>query len=105
LLFCREAGFVDTVIDPVINAGIDRIDFTAKRFRIVIAGRRANVIKGAIEHTDNIRRLIADDGFLLCIPQHRHRDPAGVIRIRLQVKLVEIIESIQPIPAGIRESQ
>ena len=72
LLAGGEPGFIDAVIDVVVDPTVQRIDIFAQRGRVVIAGGGAQSVKGGIEHADDFSRLITDDRMLLFIPQNRH---------------------------------
>ncbi len=57
--------------------------------RIIIPGTGTDSIKRTVEHADDIGRLIADDGVLLLVPQYRHGYAATVLRIGVQIELIE----------------
>jgi hypothetical protein len=48
-----------------------------------------DIVECAIEHADDVRRLVVDDGAGLLVPQHRHTDAPGVLRISQCIKLVD----------------
>ena len=55
------------------------------------------IIKLSVHHSDNLAALIVDDGLLLLIPQRRHRIPALIMRIGLQIQFLEELESVHRI--------
>ncbi|MNJ54220.1 hypothetical protein D3C77_496520 [compost metagenome] len=53
-----------------------------------------------VENTDDLRRLVVDDALLLLVPQHRHRDPATVVRIVAGIALMEKVQVIELVAGG-----
>ena len=93
LLGRRETGLVHAIVDVVVDAAVDLVDFRAPQFRVVVAGRRADAVEGAVEHADDVGRFVADHGGALAVPQHRHGDAPGIIRVGLQVQLVQATDA------------
>ena len=60
----------------------------AKVGRIVVAGQGSNPVKRAVEHADDLRRLVGDNGLFLRIPEYRHGHPARVVGVGGQVDFV-----------------
>ena len=75
-----EAGFVDAVIDRVVNSLVQRIDLFAQQLGIIVSRPRPDRIERAVEHAYDLRGLVGDDRVGLLVPQHRHRDPARIGR-------------------------
>src|SRR3546814_210299 len=46
-----EARLVDPIVDTVVDALVESIDSWPQRLRIIIAGRRADAVEGAGQHT------------------------------------------------------
>ena len=82
-----EAGTIDAVVDVGIHERIDAVDLLAQRRRIVIGLHVGQGVEGRVEHPDDFRRFVVDDGAALLVPQHRHRDASGIVRIRRDIDL------------------
>ncbi|MNP31111.1 hypothetical protein D3C76_1242180 [compost metagenome] len=98
-----ETGFVNAVVHIVVNPAVQFVDFIAQFRRIKITGPCTVRIKRSIEHTDDLSGFITDDGLVFLVPQNRHSDASGVVRVGAQVKLIEEIVVIQFIASGGRE--
>ncbi|MNC67854.1 hypothetical protein D3C75_1183930 [compost metagenome] len=81
ILAGSKTGLVHSVVYRVVNPAVERIDLFTQFCRVVISSPCADGVESAVEHADNIGRLIADDGLLLFIPQHWHGNTAAVLRI------------------------
>ena len=96
-----ETCLVDTVVDVVVNPAVQLVNFLSQLSRIIISGTGAVRVKGGIEHADDFRRLIADNRLVFLVPQHRHGNAPGVVRIGAQIELVKEIVVVE-IVAGRR---
>src|SRR5690606_14619416 len=85
-----ESYLVHAIVDGVVNPGVDGIDLRQQCLRRVISCRGTESVEGRIEHADDLRRLVVDDGIALPIPQHRHRYPTAVAWLRTQINLIEV---------------
>lgn len=95
-LFGRKARFVDAVVDGLVDLSIDLVDRRPLVFRIKIEiGARPDTVEGRIEHADDLRRFVGDDGLLFLVPQDRNGDATAVIRFRLQIDLVKAPEAVE----------
>ena len=88
-LGCGEAGLVDAVVDVVIDPRIDRVDLRAQSLWIVIVGIAGQLVEGRVEHADDLRTFVRDDGVALLVPQDRHGDATGIIGVDLGIDLPE----------------
>src|SRR3546814_2292928 len=48
---------------------------------------------GPVEHADDLRRLVADDGVGSRVPEQRYRDPSGHPGSRARVELVQVLRA------------
>src|SRR5690606_18104413 len=69
-LGCGEAGTVDAVVEPWIDAGVERIYLLAKAGGIKVECRIGEIAKAGIHHSQDFRRLIVDDGAALLVPEY-----------------------------------
>ncbi len=99
-----EPGFVDAVIHVVVDPAIQLINLPPQFRRVVVARFRAVCVKGGIEHANNIRRFVADDGVVFLIPQHRHGNAPGIVRIGMKIELIEKIVLIELVAGGGRKA-
>ena len=90
-----KTTLVHAIIHIVIHALVNGIDVGLECIRIVIPRRGTQCIKAAVEHANNVCRLIADNRFALRIPQHGHCDTTAVAIIGFQVKLIQFAEAVQ----------
>ena len=95
----REAGAVDAVVDGVVDALVDGVDGRPQRLGVVVVRvlcrrRRHDVGELAVEHANDLGRLVVDDGRGLLVPQHRHRHAPGVVGVGLDVQLVQAREAV-----------
>ena len=97
LLAGGEAGLVDTVVDVLVDGLVDGVDVGAKVGGIVVRAAGAAGTRGrelAVEHADDLRGFVVDDGPALLVPQGRHRHPSCITRLGLGVDLVEAGEPV-----------
>src|SRR6185312_4725919 len=87
----------DAVIDVGVGDGIEAVDLAAQRLRIVIGPLGAHAVEGAVEHADDFGRFVVDDAAGLLVPQRRHGDLAGIVRVARRVGLVQIVEAVDPV--------
>ena len=99
-LLCGETAAIDPVVDVLVDIGIDLIDTRPQRIRIEIRGVAGQRIKGAVEHADDVRRFVADDGLLLQVPEQRHRHPAAVIGLGVGVELPVVVIAVVRLRIG-----
>src|SRR5262249_1547765 len=100
LLRGGEAGSIDSVVDVLVNERIDAIDLLAQRRRIIVRPHVGEAAEGAVEHADDLGRLVVDDGAALPIPQRRHADAAAVARIGAQIDLGELAGTVHAVRNG-----
>ena len=98
-----EAGAVDAVVDVAIDESVDLVDLLAQGRRVVVGTAGVTAVEGAVEHADDLRGLVVDDGLSLLVPQHRHSDDAGVVGLGPGVDLVHEVETIGTVIAGALE--
>ena len=67
-LACGKARAVYTVVDVRVYTLIQPVDVPVQRLGVVVVVVAGQVIKGAVEHADNFRGLIADNGFCVLVP-------------------------------------
>ena len=87
----RKPGFIDTVVDVVVDPAVQLVNFIAQLNRVVVPGAGAVCIKRGIKHADDFRRFVADNRLVFLVPQYRDSNASGVVRIGAQIKLVEEI--------------
>ena len=92
-LVAREAHAVHAVVDAVVHALIDGVDRRAQRVGVVVLMPIGERLEGAVQHADDLGRLVVDDGSRLPIPQHRHGHIAAVVRLRRGVHTVQVREA------------
>ena len=84
-----EARAIDPVVEVRINAVVHGLDGVAQVLgpvMRVIAGQR---VEGAVEHADDLARFVGNDGVPLLVPEDRHRDLAGHVRLGAQVDVAQ----------------
>lgn len=59
-----KSGFVDAIIHVVVNPAVQLVDFIAQCRRVEITGAGTVRVKRGIEHADDLRGFIADDGLI-----------------------------------------
>ena len=62
--------------------------------RIVVVAIGAHAVERAVEHADDLRRLVRHDRSLVLVPQDRNRRAARVLRIGERVQLVEAFDAV-----------
>jgi len=91
-------GGKTAAIHPIVHCAVDPliepIDLLAQRYWIEITVPAAQLIKGAVEHPDDLGRFVAHDGALVLVPEHRHGDPTGVVGIGPGIELVQSFGSL-----------
>src|SRR5580693_5984522 len=90
LLRSRKTGAIDAIVDRSIDAIIDLVDLRLEAAWIIVALRGADAIEGAVEHADDFRRFVVDDGVRFLVPKDWHRDPAAIVRTRLDVEFAKL---------------
>src|ERR1700722_391174 len=90
LLRSRKTGAIDPIVDRSIDALVDFVDLRLQAARIIVALRRANAIKRAVEYADDFRRFVVDDGVRLLVPKDWHCDPAAIVGTRLDVEFAQL---------------
>lgn len=91
----ERENLLDAVVDMIVHPLIREIDFRPqiRRVQVYIPELlRQQRIKLAIQHADNLTALVIDDRVQLFIPQHRDREAAGIMRVRGEIQLAEILE-------------
>src|SRR6185437_5573070 len=85
-----EAGLVDAVVEGVVDAPVDRVDFAGEVGGIEIAALTGNGVEGAVQHADDVGGFVVDDGPALLVPQDRHGRAAAEAAIGALVDLVDV---------------
>ena len=87
---------VDGVVDPLIHS-VNVLYFFVRKKRLgTLAQRRVDEgVKGCVEHTNNLRRLITDDCLALAIPQCRDRVATLIGGISLVIELRVLCEPVE----------
>ena len=90
-----EAGFVDAVVDVVVGPFVGGFDCLLETIRqqvdfCVLLGEK--VVKGVVEHADDLARLVVDDAFLLGVIEGWDCETAAVIFFVLKVELADVSE-------------
>src|SRR5205823_1219482 len=85
---------VDAVVDIRINEFVEPIDLGAQRRGIEIRIRPGDSFEFAVEHADDLGRLVVDDLLRLLVPERWYGNLAGIRGIRRCIGLVQILEAI-----------
>ena len=56
-----------------------------------------------VEHADDLRRLVVHDRVALLVPEHGHREAAGVGRVRAQVEVLHVLGVVKRVRVRARE--
>ena len=84
-LRAREAGAVDAVVDVLVDELVELVDLGAQLLGQVVELRLLGEgVELAVEHADDLARLVVDDAAALAIPEHRHRHVAVEVRRSLR---------------------
>ena len=68
-----KATSVDTVVDVIVDPGVDGSHGFLGRFRCKVQlWIRGKVVELAVQHLDDLGRLVVDDGLELLVPQDGH---------------------------------
>jgi hypothetical protein len=102
LVIC-EADFVDSIVDLVVDKVVHGIDLSTQTLGIEAAARAVDFpvlgikegVESRVEHANDLRRLIVDNGLKLLVPQGRHCVPTCILGIGFEIELLEILETIQ----------
>jgi len=92
-----KARLVDTVVDVVVSPLVRLLDL-----RLQILGQKHHilvlivqqVVELSVEHADDLARLIADDGVLLCVVKRRDRESALVVFVHVEVDITQMGEAL-----------
>jgi hypothetical protein len=52
---------------------------------------RQELVERAIEHPDDLRALVVHDRARLAVPEDGDREPAGVVRLRAEVQVLDVL--------------
>src|SRR3546814_945874 len=66
------------------------VDTAAQVLRIEVEAGAGDGIESRVEHADDLRRLVADDGPAQLVPQHRHGDAPAVVGLCRGIDLVQL---------------
>src|SRR3546814_16181915 len=66
------------------------VDTAAQVLRIEVEAGAGDGIESRVEHADDLRRLVADDGTAQLVPQHRHGDAPAVVGLCRGIDLVQL---------------
>jgi hypothetical protein len=72
LLACGKARPVNAIVHVGVDRGVELVDLRAQRFRIEIQRGVAELVKGPSSTSDDLGRLIGNDGLALLVPKHGH---------------------------------
>src|SRR5262245_58522883 len=73
-----EARLVDSIVERIVDAAVEPVDLRTKLLGVVITGHGATLVKGRVEHADDLCRLIVHNSTRSPIPENRHRHAATV---------------------------
>lgn len=93
LLGCGKARFVDSVIDEIVHPAIRLLNLGAEVLRekyhvLILLGK--DIIELAVEHADDIRRLVAHNLVLDSVVECWYREASGIVGVHLEVDLAEV---------------
>lgn len=97
----RRRRTVDPIIDPLVHA----INLPAQLRRIQVELLRPALLRDErielrVEDAYDLRRLVVHDRVLLLVPEHRHREAAGVVRVRAEVEVLHVLGPVERV--GVR---
>ena len=92
-----EASAIHAVVDVWIDEVVDAVDLAAQRRRIVVGAYVGQRVERAVEHADDVGRLVIDDGAALLVPQHWHGNAAGELRIGLEIDVGQALGAVDGI--------
>ncbi len=99
-----EAGAIDAVVDGAIDALVEAVDLGSQRLGIQIGQpARGERVEIAVQHAQDLGRLVVDDGAGFLVPEDRHGHPPGVAGLRLRVQLVQIADTAVPVLPAVLE--
>ena len=85
-------------IDLLVHPSVRLVDLLSQITRIEIQvpllGRRRKSVELAIQHPNDLARLVIADRLALPIPQDGHGEAAGVVGGRFEVELFQMTESV-----------
>ena len=93
----RKTDLINAIIDALIDPVIDAVNIRPGGFRVIVKPITCKIIKGRIEHLDNIGTFVADDGLGLGIPKHRHGDSARIVGLSSGVEFMVAAGTKEPI--------
>lgn len=89
----REAGFVDAVVDVVVDPFVHFVDLL-----LVLLGEEIDmfvlllheVVECVVEHADDLGGLVVDYSLLLLIVQRRDSEATLIVGVLLEVDVAEV---------------
>jgi hypothetical protein len=94
-LSCRKPGFIDTIIDIVVNPVVVFFNLRLEVFRIQVDINeffRQQFVEGRVEHADNLGGLIVYNPIGFFIVKGWHGKATAVLWVLLKVDLAEVGE-------------
>ena len=88
LLLYKPRGVVSTRTDPQRRTTV--VDLVAQQRRIIVGGHIGEAAERRVEHPDDLGRFIIHDRAPLLVPERRHGDPAGELRVGEEIDLGEL---------------
>ena len=101
-LIKKKGRTVDPVIDPLVHPVDVRAQRRGIEIELGLLGRDERVELG-VEHADDLRRLVVHDRVPLLVPEHRHREAAGIGRVRAQVEVLHVSRVVERVRVRARE--
>src|SRR5262249_12612692 len=105
LLRAGEAAAIDAVVEGRINQRVPLVDLGAQKRRIVIRIVARDAAELAVEHADDLGGLVVDDTLRLFVPQGRHRDLAGIVRIARAISLMQVAKAVDAVGLAFGEAR
>ena len=104
-LTCREAAFIDAIVDCVVYPFVHCVNLGAKMFRVeslavLVSFAEAwldEVVKFRVHHPNDFAGFVVDNSLSLAIPKGWHSVPANVVWVSLEIELLEASESVERI--------
>lgn len=92
-LSCGKTRLVNSIIDEIVYPGVLLFNLRAKVLReeynvLVLLGK--DIVKLAVEHANDIRRLIAHNLVLNSVVECGHREASRIVGVHLEVDLAEV---------------
>ncbi len=103
-----EARFVNAVVDIVVSPIIDSFDLLLKvggeeiEFGVLFG---EEVVKFVVEHPDDLRGFVGDDGLVLFVVEGGDCEAAAIVRIDVEIDVAKVAKAMKRVLGGILAGQ